>query len=100
MRKVGTEDATARIMILRLGAAMCRLRDSSSLPTITVLPACHANNSPGWRASGAGWHPEEDRLRLSVLSSSGRRRLGCGRVNRFGHVPDVPNFTGRQLGDF
>jgi hypothetical protein len=51
---------------------MCRLRGSSSLPTITALPACRANNSPGWRASGAGRHPEEGRLRLSVLSSSQR----------------------------
>ena len=64
-KKAGTGGATAHIMISRLGAAMCRLRDSSSLPTITDLPACRANNSPGSPAFGAGWHPEEGRLRLS-----------------------------------
>ena len=58
-------DDSARIMILRLGAVMCPQRDSLSLPTIIALPASRANSSPGWRASGAGRHPEEGRLRYS-----------------------------------
>jgi len=39
--------ATARIMTLILGAAMCQLRDSLSLITITGRPDCRAENSPG-----------------------------------------------------
>ena len=39
--------ATAHIMILILGAAMCQLRVSLSLITITVPPACRAKSSPG-----------------------------------------------------
>ena len=46
--------ATACIMIFILGAAMYRLQDSLSFPTITVLPACGAKGSLGWRVSGVG----------------------------------------------
>jgi DNA-binding NtrC family response regulator len=35
---------------------------SSSLLTITAQPACRANSSPGWQASGAGSHSEEHRF--------------------------------------
>ena len=49
-----SQGATARIMILTLGAAICRSQGSLSLATIAALRACHANGSPGWRASGAG----------------------------------------------
>jgi SAM-dependent methyltransferase len=46
-RKVGVAGVTARIMISKLGAAMCQLRDFLSLITITALPVCHAKNSLG-----------------------------------------------------
>jgi hypothetical protein len=39
--------ATARIMILIPGAAMCQLRDSLSLITITDPPDCRAKSNPG-----------------------------------------------------
>ena len=55
-KKAGTVDATARITVLKPGAAICQPPGSSSLLTITALPACRANSSPGWRVSGAGWH--------------------------------------------
>ena len=38
---------TAYFVILILGAAMCHLRDSLSLITITAQPDCRVNNSPG-----------------------------------------------------
>jgi Methyltransferase domain len=61
-RRAGTADATACTMILKLGAATCQLPGSSSLLTITAQPACRANSSPGWQASGAGSHSEEHRF--------------------------------------
>jgi SAM-dependent methyltransferase len=63
-----------------LGAAMYRMRDSSSSLTITVLPACRANNSPGWRVFGASWLPEhqpEAAIAFAHSSLSRIRQDGC-----------------------
>jgi hypothetical protein len=46
-RKAGMAGATARIMILIPGAAMCQLRDLLSLITITDPPDCRAKSNPG-----------------------------------------------------
>ena len=46
-RKAGMAGATARIMILIPGAAMCQLRDLLNLITITDPPDCRAKSNPG-----------------------------------------------------
>jgi SAM-dependent methyltransferase len=46
-----------------LDAWRCYMSVAGFVTTITVLLECPANDSPGWRASGAGWNSE--RLDLS-----------------------------------
>jgi hypothetical protein len=68
---------------LKLGATICQPPGSFSLLTITAPPACRANSSPGWRASGAGWHPEDpDALGAVLHVFLLERAVGAVEANR------------------
>ncbi len=92
---------TAYFMIWILGAAMCHLRDSLSLITITAQPDCRVNNSLGSRPSGVGEDESIEQQRGIDNASQNILRAGqqADRRTRVGNQQLAKKHKLQSLGD-
>ena len=71
-------DGCASLGVGLVGDAICQLRDSQSLHTITAPLVSRSNSSPGWRPCGVqSESPQPQEPRDDRMPTHSYRRMGC-----------------------